>query len=91
MHLLFVTSLMRGVGPYKILLTFACTRMANSGKYAIPEEMCNYKFCLRNLNGEWLANVQPFDPGFFCIKAHPNAVLLYTPFRLQLTLLQHAC
>ena len=53
--------------------------------------MRNYKFYLRSLNGEWLARVQPFDPEFLCIKVHPNAVLLYMPFRSQPTLLQHLC
>ena len=84
----FATSSMIDVGPPKILLPIC---VHPDGKYAISEEMCNCQFYLRNLNGEWLAKVQPFDPEFFCIKFHPNAVPLYVPFRSQLTLLQHLC
>ena len=61
------------------------------GTFAISEEMKKYQFFLRNMEGQWLAKVQPFDPESFCVKVHANAVLLYAPFRSQLTLLQHLC
>ena len=70
---------------------FTDIHVYQDGTYAIIAEMRNYQFFQRNMEGQWLAKVQPFDPEFFCVKVHANAVLLYAPFRSQLTLLQHLC
>ena len=62
---------------------FTDIKKYDDGTYAIPPRMKDYNFPLRKLNGDFYAQVFPFDPLFFYTK--------YTSFHSPLTLLQHLC
>ena len=57
--------------------------------YAMSRQMKHYNFPIRNFDGTFYVQVHPFDPEYFAVKVHPTGALLFTPYHLQLTLLQH--
>ena len=55
----------------------------------MTRQMKHFNFPVRNLDGNFYAQVHPFDPSYFAVKVHSSGALLFTPHHSQLTLLQH--
>ena len=55
----------------------------------MTRQMKHYNFPVRNPDGTFHEQVHPFDPSYFAVKVHPTGAFLFTPYHLQLTLLQH--